>query len=143
MMADLLDQAFRIPGTRYRFGIDPLLGLLPGAGDLVTALIGAYGVLIARQLGAPLSVQVRMLLNLGIDGLLGAIPFLGDLFDFGFKAHVRNRVLLEKWLSRPGPVQRGSLATLLVCVLVLLLIAGGTVWVAVQGISWLIAELRS
>jgi Domain of unknown function (DUF4112) len=102
VIANLLDQAFRIPGTNFRFGIDPLLGLVPGAGDLATALLGLYGVLVARQLGAPRVIQGRMLLNLGIDALAGTVPVIGDLFDFGFKAHVRNRVLLEKWLLRNG-----------------------------------------
>jgi len=100
IIANLLDQAWRVPGTKLRFGLDPILGLLPGAGDLITALLGAYGVVVARQLGAPKHVQGRMLLNLGIDALAGSVPVLGDLFDFGFKAHVRNRVLLEKWLAK-------------------------------------------
>jgi uncharacterized protein DUF4112 len=100
VIANLLDQAFRIPGTKYRFGLDPVLGLLPGAGDLITAVLGAYGVIVARQLGAPKHVQLRMLMNLGIDALAGTVPVIGDLFDFGFKAHIRNRVLLEKWLAK-------------------------------------------
>jgi hypothetical protein len=100
ILANLLDQAWRVPGTKLRFGLDPILGLVPGAGDLITALLGVYGVLVARQLGAPKHVQGRMLLNLGIDALAGSVPVLGDLFDFGFKAHVRNRVLLEKWLAQ-------------------------------------------
>ena len=103
VIANLLDQAFRVPGTKLRFGLDPILGLIPGAGDLATALLGAYGVIVARQLGAPKHVQGRMLLNLGIDALAGSVPVIGDLFDFGFKAHVRNRVLLEKWLAKDGP----------------------------------------
>jgi hypothetical protein len=102
IIANLLDQAWRVPGTKLRFGLDPVLGLLPGAGDLITALLGAYGVVVARQLGAPKHVQRRMLLNLGIDALAGSVPVLGDLFDFGFKAHVRNRALLEKWLAKNG-----------------------------------------
>jgi hypothetical protein len=102
IIANLLDQAWRVPGTKLRFGLDPILGLIPGVGDLATAVLGAYGVIVARQLGAPKHVQVRMLLNLGIDALAGSVPVLGDLFDFGFKAHVRNRVLLEKWILKRG-----------------------------------------
>lgn len=137
LIAHLLDQAFRVPGTRWRFGLDALLGLVPGVGDVITALIGAYGVWIARQLGAPASVQGRMLLNLAIDAVVGAIPLLGDLFDFAFKAHVRNRVLLEKWLARPAAVRRSSFAALLAVLLGLLLIAVAAIWLAILGLQWL------
>lgn len=142
VLAHVLDQAFRVPGTSWRFGLDPVLGLIPGAGDLVTAFMGAYGVIIARQLGAPVSVQGRMLLNLALDALAGAVPFVGDLFDFGFKAHVRNRVLLEKYLARPSPTRRSSLLTLIAILLALALIAFGTIWLAITGFTWLVRELR-
>ena len=142
VLAHVLDQAFRVPGTSWRFGLDPVLGLIPGAGDLVTAFMGAYGVIIARQLGAPVSVQGRMLLNLALDALAGAVPFVGDVFDFGFKAHVRNRVLLEKYLSRPAPVRRSSLLTLIAMLLALALIAFGTIWLAITGFTWLVREIR-
>src|SRR5262249_42192189 len=100
LIANLLDTVFRVPGTRWRFGLDPILGLFPGAGDLITALIGAYGIIIARHLGAPLSIQLRMLLNLVVDAGIGTIPIAGDAFDFVFKANVRNARLLTDWLSR-------------------------------------------
>lgn len=130
-IADLFDQAFRVPGTRWRFGLDALLGFIPGLGDAAGALLGAYGLLVARQLGAPTSVQARMLGNLALDALAGAVPIAGDLFDFAFKAHVRNRLLLERWLERPQPVRRRSRATLLLVLLALLAILGGTLWLAI------------
>src|SRR5215475_10361792 len=92
LIADLFDQAFRVPGTSWRFGIDAIIGLIPGEGDLLGSLVGLYGIFVARRLGAPASIQIRMLLNLGVDAIVGAIPLLGDVFDFAFKAHVRNRV---------------------------------------------------
>ena len=131
MLARLLDQAFRVPGTSWRFGLDPLLGLVPIAGDLLSAAIGAYGVWVAGQLGAPSSLMVRMLLNLFVDTAIGSIPLAGDLFDFGFKANTRNRMLLERWLAEPGRTRRSSR-------LLLALLVGGGLAVLV-GIVWLVA----
>lgn len=142
LLAHLLDQAFRIPGTPWRFGLDAILGLIPGAGDVFTAIVGAYGIVVARQLGAPASVQGRMLLNLAIDAVVGAIPLFGDMFDFAFKSHVRNRVLLEQWLGRPTAVRRSSILTLLAVLLGLLLIVITTVWLAIAGMRWLYLSLQ-
>lgn len=137
VLAQLFDQAFRVPGTNWRFGLDAIIGLVPGAGDLIGALVGAYGIIVARQLGAPAAVQTRMLLNLAIDALVGAIPFLGDLFDFAFKAHVRNRVLLERWLVRPHHTQRSSAVSLLAILVGLIAVIAGTIWLAVLALQWL------
>ncbi len=137
LLAELFDQAFRIPGTRWRFGLDAIIGLVPGAGDLIGAVVGGYGIIVARQLGAPASVQTRMLLNLAIDALVGAIPLLGDLFDFAFKAHVRNRVLLERWLVQPHKTHRSSALSLLAVLLGLVAVVGGTIWLAVLVVHWL------
>jgi hypothetical protein len=98
-LARLFDSRFRIPGTRIRFGIDPLLGLLPVAGDLVTAAFAVYGVVLARRMNAPGRLQLRMGWNIAIDALAGSVPVLGDLFDAAFKAHSRNVLLLERWLE--------------------------------------------
>lgn len=133
-IAELFDQAFRVPGTRWRFGLDALLGLIPGLGDAAGALLGAYGLLVARQLGAPTAVQARMLGNLALDALVGAVPVAGDLFDFAFKAHVRNRLLLERWLAHPRPVQRRSRAVLYAGLLALLLVVGGALWLAIAAL---------
>jgi hypothetical protein len=99
VIAKLLDAQFRVPLTRWRFGLDGVLGLLPGAGDIATALVGAYGLVVAYQLGAPPSIHVRMALNLLIDAGVGSIPIAGDLFDFAFKANIRNQRLLMSWLE--------------------------------------------
>ena len=78
LTTNVLDQLFRVPGTRWRFGLDAIFGLVPIAGDVVTALIGAYGMVVAQQLGVPVAIQMRMLVNLLIDAGVGTIPLLGD-----------------------------------------------------------------
>ena len=97
-----MDGAFRVPGTRWRFGLDGLLGLVPGAGDTITAAVGAYILLEAWRQGAPPSLIARMLGNLGLDWAVGSVPVLGDLFDFAFKSHRRNAELLRRHLGEAG-----------------------------------------
>ena len=107
VIATLLDAQFRVPLTRWRFGLDGLLGLVPGAGDIATALVGAYGLVVAWKLGAPASIHARMALNLLLDAGVGSIPIAGDLFDFAFKANIRNERLLMRWLEAKAR-QRGQ-----------------------------------
>jgi hypothetical protein len=95
-LAHWMDNAFRIPGTQRRIGLDSLLGLVPGVGDLATTGVSAAIVLEAMRLGVPRHVVLKMLLNIGVDATIGTIPLLGDLFDFAFKANVKNVDLLEK-----------------------------------------------
>lgn len=92
----LLDSAILVPGTSYRIGLDPILGLIPGIGDLVSPLFTIGLLWQARDLGVPRVVQARMIFNVAIDACLGAVPLLGDLFDFVWKANDRNLVLLER-----------------------------------------------
>jgi hypothetical protein len=142
MVANVLDQLFRVPGTRWRFGLDAIFGLVPGVGDIATGLIGAYGLIIAQQLGAPASIQLRMLVNLLIDAGIGAIPILGDLFDFAFKANVRNAGLLTSWLARPHQARRSSVLVLLAMLIVLVATVCALVWLvfaAVRGLFHVLA----
>ena len=94
--ARLLDSAFEVPGTNYRIGIDPILGLVPGIGDLVSPIFTIGILWQARDLGISRVVQLRMLGNVAIDALIGAVPLIGDLFDFAWKANEMNLALLEK-----------------------------------------------
>ena len=96
----LLDEAFRVPGTSLRVGWDPIIGLVPVVGDLITALIGIYPIVIARKHGLGGWLQARMGLNIFIDWLVGAIPLLGDLFDAAYKSNLKNADLLEKAVRR-------------------------------------------
>jgi hypothetical protein len=96
----LLDTAFVIPGTNIRFGLDALIGLVPGIGDAITTVMSLYIVNEARALGAPNILIARMLGNVALDGLVGAIPVLGDAFDVAFRANRRNMALLLGHLDR-------------------------------------------
>lgn len=103
-----LDEAFRVPGTNVRFGWDPLIGLLPWAGDVLTALMSGAIVLQAHHMRVPRVVQLRMLLNVAIDLVVGAIPFLGDVADFFWKSNTKNFALLELHAARARPASAGD-----------------------------------
>ena len=98
-----LDEAFRVPGTRIRFGWDPLIGLLPWAGDVLTALMSCAIVLTAHQMRIPRVVQLRMLVNVAIDLVVGAIPVFGDVADAFWKSNSLNMALLERHADRVRP----------------------------------------
>jgi hypothetical protein len=97
-LAWLLDAQFGLPGTRFRFGINSLLGLSPVVGDVLLGLVSLYLIWEARRLGAPNALLGQMLLNVVIEVVVGAVPVLGDVFDMVFKANLRNFDLLERWL---------------------------------------------
>ncbi|MGA1802346.1 DUF4112 domain-containing protein [Rhizobium sp. HT1-10] len=93
-IARLMDTAVGIPGTRFRFGADSIIGLIPGIGDAGGALISLFIVNEARRLGASNQVLLKMLGNIGLDTLTGSVPLIGDMFDIYFKANRRNMLLL-------------------------------------------------
>jgi len=98
-VSTLMDEAVRLPGTGFRVGIDPLLGLVPFGGDTVAFVLSLYPVVEAARLGLPRTTLARMLLNVGIDFLVGSVPVLGTLFDAVWKANERNVRLLERHLD--------------------------------------------
>ncbi|TMI98738.1 MAG: DUF4112 domain-containing protein [Alphaproteobacteria bacterium] len=99
-LATLMDTAFLIPGTNVRFGLDALIGLVPGIGDAVTTIISLFIVNEARTLGAPPLLVARMIANVALDGFVGAIPIAGDAFDVAFRANRRNMALLREHLDK-------------------------------------------
>jgi hypothetical protein len=108
--ADLLDARFRVPGTRIRFGIDPLLSLIPGIGDLASPVYAIVIITHALQLHVPRVVIARMALNALVDALIGAVPVAGTAADIFFRANLRNLALLERH-ARPGQApSRGDYA---------------------------------
>ena len=102
----LLDGAARVPGTRFRFGLNSLIGLVPGGGDTLLAILSIAIVHQARKLGAPPALQRKMLLNVLIEFGGGLVPVVGDLFDMAWKANLRNLDLLETHLRATGFPQR-------------------------------------
>lgn len=123
-----LDEAFRIPGTQQRVGIDALIGLIPGVGDTVGAMLSTYIIVEAARRGASVWTVARMLGNVGVEMLIGVVPFVGDVFDVVFKANRRNVALLGETLARDAPprdpqgVLRVASALIVVVVLVLLVL---------------------
>jgi hypothetical protein len=99
-LAGLLDTALVIPGTGVRFGLDGLIGLVPGIGDLITTAMSLFIIYEARALGAPRYLIMRMVGNLALDGMVGAVPLVGDAFDLMWRSNRRNVRLLQDWLER-------------------------------------------
>ncbi|WP_311267027.1 DUF4112 domain-containing protein [Sphingobium sp. WCS2017Hpa-17] len=102
-MEAVLEGLFVIPGTKYRVGLDSLVGLVPVVGDLATAAMGAWIVWEARNLGMSKWQITRMAANVGVDTVIGAIPFAGDLFDFLYKSNTKNLRIIRKHLDRHHP----------------------------------------
>lgn len=106
VLADLMDSAFVVPGTNLRFGLDPILGLAPGVGDLATNAIALYIVYQGWRLGATKKQMAMMLANVAVDTVMGAVPVAGDMADFVFKANRRNLAILGI-APLPGAAWRG------------------------------------
>lgn len=131
-----MDAQFRIPGTSIRFGLDGIIGLVPGVGDFISFLISSYIVSIAVNKGASGFVLARMLLNIVVDALVGAIPILGDIFDVVYKANQRNMQLLQEHYVE-GKHQGSSMKVIIPIVLVLLAVLFGLGWLVYKTIVWL------
>jgi hypothetical protein len=140
-LAWLLDNSIPIPGTRFRIGLDPILGLIPGLGDATGALLSGYILIEAARAGASRGTLWRMAWNILVESVVGLIPLAGDLFDAGWKANQRNIRLLERSLAAPTTARR--LDRRFVGALVLGIVALG-VAAAVGGflaLRWLISLL--
>jgi len=112
-----LDAGFRIPGTSLRFGLDPILGLVPGFGDAAGAVLAGWILVEAVRLGASRATVLRIAGNVALDAALGAVPLIGDIFDFAWKANLRNVALLERHLATPVRAARAdrSFVLLVIC----------------------------
>jgi hypothetical protein len=110
-LSKVLDTRWRIPGTPWRFGIDPLIGLVPAVGGVITLGASIYLLAQARKVGAPWPLMSGMIGNVAVDFLVGEVPIVGDIFDFAFKAHIRNLRMLEKWVARTDSPSANIAAT--------------------------------
>lgn len=102
-LSRLMDTAIGIPGTKFRIGLDPIIGLIPGAGDLISTSFSAYIIYLATRFGIPSKDIQRMILNIGLEAVVGTVPLVGDLFDAYYKSNIRNLAILEKHLQAAEP----------------------------------------
>jgi hypothetical protein len=129
----VLDSAIRIPGTSFRIGLDPILGLIPGLGDALGTALSGYIVVEATRFGASLSVLLRMLSNVGFEAVIGLIPGVGDVFDALWKSNARNLRLLEQHLEHPKTAHAQSRRYLILVLAGLVLLIG----LSIFGLVWL------
>jgi Domain of unknown function (DUF4112) len=134
-MAWLLENSIPVPGTRWRFGFDGIIGLIPGLGDLVGGALTLLVVWRASRMGLPRIVVARMLVNAAIDIVVGVIPFAGDAFDLWFKANTRNLGLARRWLEEPPRSTRDEWLALLLIIGILVGTLAFMVWIVVAAIS--------
>ena len=138
ILADLLDQRFTIPGTSIRIGLDPIISLIPGVGDLLANLTGSLILLIAAQLGVPKVVLARMGINIAVNTIIGAVPIFGDIASIWYRSNVRNVELLQRYLGRPSKRAEPRDWLFVIALIVgLLLLMGGFVVLAI----WLFKQI--
>jgi Domain of unknown function (DUF4112) len=135
--ARLFDAQFRVPGTQIRFGIDPLIGLVPGIGDMASPLLTIAMLWHALRLRVPRVVLARMVLNALIDAGVGAVPIVGDLFDFAWRASEWNMALLERHAMPGREATSGDYLFVIVCVLVVFMAAAIPIVTAWAAVMWL------
>ena len=136
-LSAVFDSVLPVPGTKYRVGLDPILGLIPVVGDMVSPLFAIAVLWQARDLGIPKVVQLRMVFNVAIDSLFGIVPLVGDLFDFAWKANDRNMRLLEQHASEERPPTKGDWAFVVLVTLVVIALAALPFFVFGAIVAWL------
>jgi hypothetical protein len=107
-IAVFMDEFLRLPGTKFRIGLDPIIGLIPGLGDTASAFVSAFALISAVRSGIPKIVLARMALNILINELVGIVPGVGDAFSFWFKSNKRNYELLQRHIEAPRPARRSD-----------------------------------
>ena len=140
-LARLLDSQFRFPGTNRRFGIDGILGLVPGVGDAAGLALSAGVIVKAIGLGARGATLTRMVLNVVLDTVVGTIPVIGTIFDFVYKANVRNVALLERHAGDPAATQQESSAAIRRTIITVVVVLVAVVAVLVAVLAWVLSLL--
>lgn len=137
-LARVMDRAVRIPGTQIWLGLDAVIGLVPGFGDAAGALIAAYPLWVGARMRVGGPVLARMLLNVAVDAIVGAVPLLGDVFDVGWKANVRNVALLDAWAADPARTRSASRGVLVGVMAGVLLLVVALAWTVMALAGWLL-----
>ncbi|MEG4574952.1 DUF4112 domain-containing protein [Microcoleus sp. N3A4] len=136
-ISHLLDNAIPIPGTKYRIGLDPILGLIPGGGDFISSIFAGYIVFKSAQMGVPQETLVQMAANIVFDTVAGTVPVAGDLLDVAWKANVKNIELLDAHLGSPEQGKKADWLFVAALLLGLMLIVGGVIFLSVMLFGWL------
>jgi len=137
-----LDAGIRVPGTNLRFGLDPILGLIPGAGDAAGAVLSGWILVEASRMGASRPTLMRMAGNMALDAVAGTVPLLGDIFDFAWKANLRNVALLERHLAAPDRAERADRSFVLLVIFGILGLAVGLLVLGILLTRWVVRALR-
>jgi len=126
LLATVMDEFLRVPGTRFRFGLDPLIGLIPGLGDTASAITSAMTLIYAARCGLPKILLARMSLNILINEIIGIVPGIGDAFSFWFKSNSRNYELLQRHWGAPRKPRTSDwlFVAAILAVLVVVVLAG-------------------
>lgn len=136
-----MDAGIRVPGTNLRFGLDPILGLIPGAGDAAGAVLAGWILVEAIRLGASRATVTRIAGNVALDAIVGAVPLVGDIFDFAWKANLRNVSLLERHLAAPERAERADRSFVLLVVFSMLAMAVGLLVLGILLTRWVFRAL--
>ncbi len=127
-VALIMDDLLRLPGTKFRFGLDPLIGLIPGIGDTASALVSALSLIQGVRLGLPKILLARMSFNIFINEVVGIIPGLGDAFSFWFKSNARNYRILQQYMEAPQKPRRAEWIFVgIILILLAIVVAAGLV----------------
>jgi len=121
-LALIMDEFVRFPGTRFRFGLDPVIGLIPGLGDTASALVSAFSLIYAARCGVPRITLARMSLNILINEIVGIIPGAGDAFSFWFKSNARNYQLLQQHLGTSRRARKSDWVFVIIVLAILVLV---------------------
>ena len=137
----LLDSQFRVPGTTWRFGLDPIMSLIPVVGGIPSLAVSGILILTMMRHGASGNLVVRMALNVLLDTIFGAIPIIGNVFDFAYKANNKNVRLLRAHYAE-GKYQGSGKGLFAVVAIIFLLLAGAVVWGGIELVSWLFHQVQ-
>ena len=140
-LAWLLDSSIRIPGTKRTIGLDGIIGLVPGVGDVFAGLLSGYIIFRALLMGLPIFIIGQMVMNMVIEGVVGVIPFFGDIFDFIFKSNRRNVKLMQNYLEDPKETAERSAASVIGFLVVLFFIFLLTIWLIFKVLGWALSMM--